>query len=79
MLNKVEGFEVEVTLKDAIPHVRVSFADGRPALETNALSIRGMVRMGAVFTCAARMAYDQLDVYWLQRHEELRKQRADPK
>jgi hypothetical protein len=71
VLSKVEGFELEVTLKDGVPRVRVSFANGEPALETDALSIQGMERMGAVFARAARMAYAELEVYWQQRHAQL--------
>ena len=40
MLNKVQGFLVEVTVKDAIPQVCVSFADGRQVIKGDALSIR---------------------------------------
>lgn len=76
MLNKVEGFEVEVTVKDAIPHVRISFADGQPVLDTDALSITGMERMGAVFARAARIAYNELEMYWQLEHQKLLESRA---
>jgi hypothetical protein len=76
VLNNVRGFEVEVTVKDAIPHVRISFADGRQVMETDALSVTGMENMSAVFARAARMAYDGLEIYWQQQFEELRRERA---
>jgi hypothetical protein len=71
VLNKVKGFEVEVTVKDAIPHVRISFADGRQVMQTDALSIIGLEDMSTVFARAARMAYNELDIYWMLQHEEL--------
>jgi hypothetical protein len=73
MVNKVQGFSVEVTVKDAIPHVRVCFADGKPVLETSALSIAGMENMSVVLAHAAKMTYDELDRYWQLQHEKLRK------
>lgn len=79
MLNKLEGFEVEVKVKDALPHVSVRFADGRPVLETSALSITGLERMAAVFTRAAQMAYNEFEVYWQLQHEEARRQAKEKK
>ena len=48
MLNKVEGFEVEVVVTDGIPHVSIRFANGKPVLETAALSVTGLEHMAAV-------------------------------
>jgi hypothetical protein len=72
VLSKVEGFEVEVTLNANVPRVRVSLADGTPVVETDALSIQGMERMGAVFDRAAKMAYRELETYWQRKHKELK-------
>jgi hypothetical protein len=67
--SRVNGFVVDVTVKDAIPTVRISFADGKRILETSDLSINGMERIGAAFARAARMAYTELDHYYYQRQE----------
>jgi hypothetical protein len=78
MLNRVQGFFVEVTVTDAIPRVRVSFTDNpdSPFIDTTVLSIQGMERMSAVFARAARMAYEELDIYWQIQYEQLRHERA---
>lgn len=72
VVNKVQGFSVEVTVKDATPHVRVCFADGGTVLETSALSVAGMENMGVVFAHAAKMAYEELDRYWQQQRQKVR-------
>lgn len=75
MTNAVQGFNVTVTVADAKPHVQVSLANGKSVVDTDALSIQGMERMGDVFACAARMAYDELDRYWQAEHHKLRDSR----
>ena len=60
---------MEVDLKDGIPHVRITFANGNPVLETNALSIKGMESMGAVFAEAARLTYAEWEDHWQRERE----------
>jgi hypothetical protein len=77
MKSNVQGFEVEVTVKDAFPHVRVSNAkSGELVVDTEALSVKGMENMALAFSSAARMAYNELDRYWAIQWQELRRQEA---
>jgi hypothetical protein len=77
MTSNVHGFEVEVTVKDAIPHVRISNArSGEPVVNTETLSIKGMENMALAFSSAARMAFYELDRYWAIKWQELRADRA---
>jgi hypothetical protein len=69
---RVNGFVVDVIVKDAIPTVRISHSDGKRILETSDLSITGMERIGAAFARAAHMAYSELDHYYHQRQEDVR-------
>ena len=48
---------------------------GELIVDTDALSIQGMERMAAVFAHAARMAYNELDMYWRKEQEQLMKRR----
>ena len=76
MRSRVQGFEMEVTVDDGKPHLRVSFrSSGEMVLDTNALSIKGMENMAIVFTRAAKMAYTELDAYWRKEHAALRASR----
>jgi hypothetical protein len=75
MLNKVEGFEVEVTAKEGKPHVSIRFRDGKPLFETDALSIIGLEHMATVFARASRMAFNELEIYWQLQHEKLTNER----
>ena len=70
--SKVQGFQLEVTLNENVPRVRVCFADGTPVIDTDALSIQGMEHMGAVFERAAKMAHNELELYWQRKQAELR-------
>jgi len=69
---RVNGFVVDVTVKDAIPTVRISFSTGKHVLETSELSITGMERIGAAFARAAHMAYAELDRFYYRQQEDMR-------
>ena len=70
---RVNGFVVDVTVKDAIPTVRICMPDGRRILETSELSITGMERIGAAFARASHMAYAALDHYYYQQQLKQRR------
>jgi len=76
VLSKVQGFEVEVTIAEYTPRVRVSNAfSGELVVDTDALSVTGIERMAAVFARAARMAYNELEFYTQAEHEKRVKRR----
>jgi hypothetical protein len=71
--SKVPGFDVEVSVKDGRPHIRIAFAaSGERVLDTHALSIQGMENMATALTQAAKMTYTELDEYWRKEHATLR-------
>jgi len=76
MMSKLHGFELEVTVTDYTPRVRVSNAfSGELVVDTDALSVTGIERMAAVFARAARMAYNELEFYTQAEHEKRVKRR----
>jgi deoxyhypusine synthase len=79
MTTEVNGFTLEVTLKDGTPTVRIKHRNGNLVLETSALSIEGMRRIGDVFTRAAAITYEQLDHYYYQQQLDLREERTKSK
>lgn len=72
MKTVVEGFSLEVTVQDFLPHVRVSFRDGRIAVDTSAVSVTGLERLAGVFEMAARLAALELE----QAYDTVRTRRA---
>jgi hypothetical protein len=68
MVTSVNGFKLEVTLDDDVPHVRISLEDGTVVLETNRVSLTGLERLPAVFETAASVASRQLEQHYRQLH-----------
>ena len=56
----VEGFNLEVTVKDFQPQIRVALADGQEVVNTNAVSATGLARLSKVFEVAAVQAAQEL-------------------
>jgi hypothetical protein len=57
MTATVNGFNLEVTDADGLPHVRVSLANGTVIVDTDQVSVCGLERLSEVFAVAAKMAY----------------------
>ncbi len=74
MVRDINGFKLEVKERDGLPHVRVSFADGRVVVDTDQVSITGMRNLGAVLAVAAKLAYAELDCYYAREHERMRQE-----
>ena len=61
MVTNVEGFKLEVTSADSVPHVRVSLKSGAVVVDTDKVSVTGLQRLSAVFEAAAGIAARQLE------------------
>lgn len=72
----VNGFDVEVTVQDALPRVRVSAPWSEKAIfDSDALSITGLEQIADVFKAASRMAYQELDAYYYRQQIRMREER----
>lgn len=79
MIDRIDGFILEVKERDGLPRVRVSIAEsGTVVVNTDEVSIEGLRRLAAVFERASDMAYQEIDFYWARKHEALlHEKRAD--
>jgi len=71
MVRSVEGFKLEVSIVDLLPHVRVSLKDGTVVVDTNEVSLIGLEKLPAVFETAASMASEQMEAAYI--HERAAK------
>ena len=72
---RVKGYDVRVTNEEGCPRVRVSFRhNGECVIDTNRLSITGLVDMSEVFARVAPIAFAQMEQYWARVDREARRQ-----
>ena len=76
MVSHINGFKLEVTIDDGLPHVRISFGDGTVVLDTDRLSVSGLEKLPEVFAAAASIAARELDHVTYQEELLRRKERA---
>ena len=69
MIDRINGFKLEVQERDGLPRVRVSFTDGTLIWDSDKVSISGLRGLAPVFERAAVMAYDEIDRYWARQQE----------
>jgi len=61
MTTQVNGFRLEVTRADGLPHIRVSLQDGTVVMDTDQVSVIGLQKLPAVFEAAAAISLRQLE------------------
>jgi hypothetical protein len=72
------GFNLEVTIDNELPHVRISLRDGAVVVDTDKVSIQGLRSLAAVFERAASMAFDELERYAQTEQCKYEANRASP-
>jgi hypothetical protein len=75
MIKHINGFNLEVTEREGLPHVRVSLS-GKVVVDTDAVSIEGLRRLAAVFEAAADMAFRELERYYAREHEAILREKS---
>ena len=77
MSEKVNGFELDVTVANGVARVRVCLGE-QSILETDALSCTGMEKLAGVLQRAAKIAAEGLDRYWYAKQQAIRRADAEP-
>ena len=72
MAEKVAGFDLEVSVVDFIPHVRVTMENGTVVVDTNEVSCTGLENLSAVFRRAASIALKQFEAQSMKRVDDWR-------
>ncbi len=75
MAEKVSGFDLEVSVVDLIPHVRVSMENGTVVVDTDKVSCTGLENLSTVFKRAASIALGQYEAQCMQRMDDLKRER----
>jgi len=73
-LSNANGFKLEVSVADGVPHVRISteMKEGIVVvLDTDRLSSSGLENLSEVCRTAAKMAFEELDLYWMRQHQQI--------
>jgi hypothetical protein len=63
MVTYENGFKLEVTVSDGMPHVRVSCEDGTVVVNTKAVSVTGLENLSGVFERAALIAFREYESF----------------
>ena len=72
MTEKIAGFNLEVSVVDLIPHVRVSMGNGTLVVDTDKVSCTGLEHLSTVFKRASSMALRQYEAQCMKRMEDLK-------
>jgi predicted transcriptional regulator of viral defense system len=75
MAEKIAGFELEVSVVEFIPHVRVTMENGTVVVDTDQVSCTGLENLSAVFKRAASIALKQFEDQSMKRMDDLRMER----
>jgi hypothetical protein len=63
MVNHVNGFKLEVTVEDGLPHVVIALKNGTVVMDTKDVSVFGLQNLSAVLKSASSMALRGFEDY----------------
>lgn len=75
MQEKVNGLDLNVTAAEGAAHVRVCMGE-QLVLDTDALSVQGLHNLSETLKRAAKLAEEELGLYWWRQQEQIRRERA---
>jgi hypothetical protein len=72
MAEKIAGFDLEVSVVEFIPHVRVTMENGTVVVDTDKVSCTGLENLSTVFKRAASIALKQFEAQSMNRVDDWR-------
>lgn len=75
MSEKVNGFDLDVTIANGSPRVRVRMGE-HLILDTDALSCVGLQKLAGALERASKIAATELDRYWYAQQQQIRRANA---